>query len=377
MREVSLTEIQRPQKEKKYTRLTLLGNDIDQMSYKNYWWGMPSYEMGDATPAHKVTFNFLTAQDLKDFSKKIGIKLTEKSNSAWYPPQPRIHGEYSYEGELIQPRYPIYIPSKGRFKNQTTGTLLRYLGVKFKFVVEPSEAQEYINRFGQDSVLVLPFQDLGQGSIPARNWIWDHAKSIGAKRHWCLDDNIESFCRCNMNRRLLVKTGAVLCAIEDWTDRYKNVALAGPHHLGFVPDRDEGLSPILLNSRIYSCILIDTSLDYRWRGRYNEDTDLSLRVLKDGYITALFRALLMKKADTQTMSGGNTDNVYNTGDSRLAFAKSLEEQHPDVVKVIWKFNRWHHKVNYKPFAGNKLILRDCVTPVCSNNEYGMKLIRRG
>jgi hypothetical protein len=75
------------------------------------------------------------------------------------------------------------------------------------------------------------------------------------------------------------------------------------------------------------------------------------------------------------MKGGNTDNVYNTGDHRLAFAKSLQEQHPDVVDVVWKFNRWHHSVNYEPFKNNRLIERQGITRIATSNEYGMKLIR--
>ncbi len=166
-------------------------------------------------------------------------------------------------------------------------------------------------------------------------------------------------------------------------DRYENVAMAGPHDLGFVNDRDATISPFLFNRRVYSCILLDTSLSYRWRGRYNEDTDLSIRLLKDGYCTLLFRVLLIDKPGTvgsknsRPMKGGNTDNTYNTDDHRLAFAESLREQHPDVVKTTWKFNRWHHKVDYSPFKNNKPILKRGVTPVVGNNEYKMRLVQRG
>lgn len=131
---------------------------------------------------------------------------------------------------------------------------------------------------------------------------------------------------------------------------------------------------------MYSCILLDTTLPHRWRGRYNEDTDLSLRLLKDGYVTCVFTALLMNKAATvgvrgcTPMKGGNTDNVYNTGDYRRAFAESLKEQHPDCVEVVWKFNRWHHQVNYSRFK-NKLKLKPTVVKIESNNEYGMILKR--
>ena len=53
-----------------------------------------------------------------------------------------------------------------------------------------------------------------------------------------------------------------------------------------------------------------------------------------------------------SQKGGNTDSIYNTGDNRFEFAKSLQRQHPDVVKVTKKFGRWHHHVDYSPFRFN-------------------------
>lgn len=77
---------------------------------------------------------------------------------------------------------------------------------------------------------------------------------------------------------------------------------------------------------------------------------------------------------SKALKGGNTDNVYNTGDHRKAFAESLRQQHPDCVKVVWKFGRWHHQVDYSRFR-QKLILKKGITPVAALNEYGMELVR--
>ena len=56
------------------------------------------------------------------------------------------------------------------------------------------------------------------------------------------------------------------------------------------------------------------------------------------------------------MKGGNTDNVYTDNDDRMKFANALKTLHPDLVKVVWKFNRWHHQVDYRVFKKtNKLI----------------------
>ena len=95
-------------------------------------------------------------------------------------------------------------------------------------------------------------------------------------------------------------------------------------------------------------------------------------MLKDGYCTILFNAFIADKMTTMLMKGGNTDKLYQ-GDGRLEMARSLQRQHPDVVKITRKWGRWQHHVDYRPFAGNRLILRRGVTIEPGINNYGMTL----
>ncbi len=275
----------------------------------------------------------------------------------------------------MNPKYPVYIISKGRWESRLTSKVLERIKVPYHIVIEPQEYEQYASAIDSKKILVLPFSNLGQGSIPVRNWVWEHSISIGAKRHWILDDNIGRFLRFNINCQIPVASGTIFKCSEDFVDRYKNVALAGFQYYSFVTRRNGYKIPaFFLNTRIYSCILIQNNISYRWRGKYNEDTDLSLRVLKDKWCTVLFYAFNQDKAVTMTMKGGNTDNVYIDGDNRLKFAQSLQEQHPDVVKITKKFGRWHHQVDYKPFKRNKLIKKEGLIIPDRVNNYGMKLI---
>ena len=56
-------------------------------SWETHWWGMPEFTMGDATPQYRITINFMTAEDVKDFASRLGLTLGGKSDTAWYPPQ--------------------------------------------------------------------------------------------------------------------------------------------------------------------------------------------------------------------------------------------------------------------------------------------------
>lgn len=274
----------------------------------------------------------------------------------------------------MNPKYPLYVISKGRAESRLTSKALEKMNIPYRIVIEPQEYDDYVSVINKSKILVLPFSNLGQGSIPVRNWVWEHSIREGHKKHWVLDDNISRFMRLNKNEKIVVNSGIFFKCLEDFVDRYKNIAMAGPHYQWFVPQRTKR-DPYLLNSRVYSCILLDNSLEFRWRGKYNEDTDLSLRVLKAGYCTILFHAFLQDKISTMIMKGGNTDNVYIDNDQRLKFAQSLQKQHPNLVKIVQRYKRWHHEVDYSSFRKNKLIRKDGLNIPQRVNNHGMKLIR--
>jgi hypothetical protein len=266
--------------------------------------------------------------------------------------------------EEITPKYPVYVISKGRWESRLTSKTLEKIKVPYRIVIEPQEHEQYAAVIDPAKILVLPFSNLGQGSIPARNWVWEHSIAEGHEQHWILDDNIREFFRLYNSKRLPVTNGECFTVIEEFVNRYENLALAGMHYRAFAKQGDLTKAwnkPILLNSRVYSCILIKNDIPFRWRGRYNEDTDLSLRVLKAGLCTILFYAFLCGKEETLTMKGGNTDELYiktEEFDGRLEMAKSLYLQHPDVTKITRKWGRWQHQVDYRPFKCNKLKLKE-------------------
>jgi hypothetical protein len=92
--------------------------------------------------------------------------------------------------------------------------------------------------------------------------------------------------------------------------------------------------------------------------------------------TALFNAFLVTKMPTMTMDGGNTHEVYQQGKKRKEFAESLQKQHPDVVQVTRRFQRWHHLVNYRPFKSNRLKPSAIKLTTKRVNPYGMILISK-
>jgi hypothetical protein len=287
---------------------------------------------------------------------------------------------------MVQPKFPLYIPSKSRAATALTPRFLDSIGVPYRLVIEEQQFEDYNQYFPAEKLLILDkkFQEdyetcdelgfsksLGPG--PARNFIWQHSISEGHEWHWVMDDNISLFARLHENQRIPVGDGTIFAAMEDFCLRYKNIGMAGPQYWMFAPSRAP-LPPYVIGTRIYSCNLIRNDLPHRWRGRYNEDTILSLDMLKDGWATVQFNAFLQYKVTTQTLGGGNTEAFY-AAEGTMPKSEMLVKVHPDVSKLVWRFRRWHHHVDYRPFKNLGLIRKDDYK-IPTENPYKLKKVTR-
>jgi len=297
------------------------------------------------------------------------------------------------------PQFPLYIPTKGRSQYMHTSIALTAMDVPHFLIVEPQEVEAYIQSVEQKGLMaeILPLDmsfkdqydtcdDLGlsksTGPGPARNFAWEHSKGRGHAWHWVMDDNIEWFFRFNYNLKTPCRHPAFFRAQEDFCLRYQNIAMAGPNYFMFA-SRKQKAPAFVTNTRIYSCNLIRNDVPFRWRGRYNEDTILSLDMLKADWCTVQFNAFLQYKMKTQIITGGNTDEFYwNEGSKEKgkryadggtsAKSQMLVNVHPDVSSLSDRFSREHHHVDYSGFR-QKLKLKDGVKPQPGANEYGMRL----
>lgn len=284
----------------------------------------------------------------------------------------------------MQPKYPLYIPSKSRADTRFTSKALNFMGVPHYIVVEEQEYDMYVEatKGTTASILILDQKykedyelcdNLGltrsTGPGPARNFAWDHSIENGFAWHWVMDDNIYNFLRLNNNLKIKVADGTIFRCMEDFVERYENVGMAGPNYRSFAPQNSQ-IPPYVTNTRIYSCNFIRNDLPYRWRGRYNEDTILSLDMLKAGWCTVQFNAFLQDKMRTQTIGGGNTKEFY-ANEGTISKSKMLYDVHPDVTELVWKFGREHHFVNYNPYKHMDIKRKASVILPDGQNNYGM------
>lgn len=360
---------------------------VDKHDCNTHYVNMPEFQSKKVEAYHKIIFK--SNESSEKLGDIFGQSITDKTKSIWYPKLVMgKNSQYRVVSGDLKPKHPIYVISKGRSDSCTTSKFLTQMEVYHSVVVEPSEIDIYRKNVSSEYCDVIEldmiykdnydtFDKFGTtrpiGSGGARNFVWEHSIKKGAKYHWIMDDNAnEGFHWLYQNSKIKCRTGTFFRAIEDFSERYDNLAISGLNYSKFCKEIDR-VPPYVLNTRIYSFLLIRNDIDYRWRGRYNEDTDLSLRVLKDGWCTIQFNSLLAGKATTQKVKGGNTDEIYTDG--TLEKSKMIEDMHPDLVKLTWKFNRWHHQADYSKFE-QRLKLKDNVD--LSNydkvNNYGMKII---
>ena len=286
---------------------------------------------------------------------------------------------------------PLYIPTKGRADSRLTSKALDAMGISHFLVVEPQEVDTYRRAAAGTTATVLPLDlsyksryelcdDLGltksTGPGPARNFAWNHSIANGHAWHWVMDDNIKSFRRLHNGAKIKVSSQVFWQAMEDFVMRYSNVAMAGPNYSMFAYEADSStIKPFVPNTRIYSCNLIRNDVPFRWRGRYNEDTILSLDMLKAGWCTIQFNAFLQDKVRTQTLGGGNTAEFY-AKEGTAPKSEMLVRVHPDCTRLVKKYGRSHHVIDYAKLKAHPL-LRKPDAVMRSPTAKAMRLVKIG
>lgn len=349
-----------------------LGKDY----YMHHWKQLPEFKLDFKTNEYaKIEFKFYdyTLEQISDFFDQ---PITSKTLSIWYPKL--VFGSHRNLRVLggRKAKYPIYVVSKNRsseYRFHTSNWLSRMQQDHY-ICVEPQDYENYKNSKLNESpycnIIVMDMKykglynclgDIGNlnstGPGAARNFCADDARSKGFDWCWILDDNSECFDRYWRGRRILSHSSEVFRSCEEFCDRYENIGIAGLNYSKFCVG-EQVYPPFVTNTRIYSYGLWNLKCPFiTQEGRYNEDTIQSLNILKQGWCTVQFNCYLGAKVTTQKIKGGNTQEFYEKDEGgTLPKSQMLVKVHPDVSRLVWKFHRWHHEVNYKVFK-QKLKIR--------------------
>jgi hypothetical protein len=183
----------------------------------------------------------------------------------------------------------------------------------------------------------------------AHNYAWEHSREMGYSHHWIMDDNIRRFLIRHNGRRAVVSDAKALRFNEEFIQKFKNLAGVSLAMSPFMQGKT-----FALNTRLYCAVLYRNDLhEYgiKWRRGLNDDTIVSLDILKTGYwCTAENRAIGILKLGTSRkgrIEGGMTDFYAQGG--FIKKSAELVRLHPDCTKTVVRFNRIHHDVDFSSF----------------------------
>ena len=69
----------------KKQQANLFENLDDYATWKKDWVGMPEFVQEDLQPFQKIIVSFETKEDVENFAKLVGQKITYKTQSIWFP----------------------------------------------------------------------------------------------------------------------------------------------------------------------------------------------------------------------------------------------------------------------------------------------------
>ena len=64
--------------------------------WQKEWKGMPEFIAENKEPSQQIIVSFRSFEDVKKFGELIGIKVTPKTKSTWFPERPIDTGEYYF-----------------------------------------------------------------------------------------------------------------------------------------------------------------------------------------------------------------------------------------------------------------------------------------
>lgn len=163
------------------------------------------------------------------------------------------------------PSGSIYIPSKGRAGFTNTNRLLEARGLKYKFVVEPTDLDSYKEAYPESEFIVLPECDKGIAYV--RNFIKNYSTSVGEEFHWQVDDDVKQLKRSlyidGKLKRINCPDISPFVLGHDIMKKYHNVGQVGLSHDIFVFTKPQ---PYELNKQACSVFMVRNNVKATFDG---------------------------------------------------------------------------------------------------------------
>jgi len=260
----------------------------------------------------------------------------------------------------MENNFAVFILTHGRPNNVKTLKLIRARGYtgNVYFVVdnEDKTIKEYQDNFGIENVKIFDKKAMAdkidEGNnfdnrkviIHARNYCFELANELGLKYFIQFDDDYYSLgYRYIEGERKINNLDKVFDLMIEF---YKNIPAKticfsqGGDHIG-------GFSGIKLKRKAMNSFLCSTDRPFQFVGSINEDVNTYTTLGSRGELFLTFTNINLSQGDTQSNSGGMTDEYALSGTYVKSFHSVM--MHPSGVKISMmnsKNPRLHHSIKW-------------------------------
>lgn len=70
-----------------------------QSSWEDEWQDMPEYISEDQSPVQQIIVSFASYADVQAFAELLGMTVSPKTNSTWFPHRPHTKYKVGYKSE--------------------------------------------------------------------------------------------------------------------------------------------------------------------------------------------------------------------------------------------------------------------------------------
>jgi hypothetical protein len=194
--------------------------------------------------------------------------------------------------------HPIYIPSRHR-PDCNTARILQKAGINFRIVIEPHDAEQYLNLWHPAYLIELPKDH--QGVNFSRNFIKSHSMKLKQPFHWQMDDDILGFvARPQGQKSFPVAPIDAIKQVENLMEKYDNIGIAGPNQNSWPPS-----GGLMFNAMPVQAVLINNQVRANYRNLIlMGDFDFVLQVLREGWCSAMYDDLRVVTPGGHKQAGG-------------------------------------------------------------------------
>lgn len=252
-------------------------------------------------------------------------------------------------------KYPIFIPSKGRFgsKDFTTAPLLECSGIPYTIFCEPLEKRNYEMgcRLGKIETLEKSNQGIGF----ARSSILGYARRKRIPYFWILDDDIKCFYHRESGKMRKCNPLVCLSLAEEQFLKQRDF---GVGCLGISSFVFRDLRPMKDGGQMIIAVFAKTdSVSYDEGMRAFEDIDCAISVMLGNKRAIMSNEHCIQTANPGGMNAktfGGCSMDYASG-KHFEAAKMLEDKYPSYVRATFDGDKLKVKVDWKALRGLKKI----------------------